>query len=172
MTPDIYDADLALLVSKQLDGNFLRGSHYPQDPRFLDRCDEAGVLVWEEALAWGNPAHILTEPAFLNASLATANALLDRDTNHPSIIFWGFFNEGSSSDKTACPAYEAMSNTFKGRDATRLVTWADNRGTKGQCYEFADVISNNLNVKGGENRSARNRNRWARCLLCVVRCVL
>ena len=144
LTTEIYDADLTLLGGKQLEGNFIRGSHYPQDPRFLDRCDEAGVMVWEETLAWGNPAKILTEPAFLDASLATANAMLDRDTNHPAIIFWGFFNEGSSDDKASCPAYEAMSKAFKGRDATRLVTWADNRGQKGQCYEFADVVSNNF----------------------------
>ena len=192
LTPPIYDADLKLLGGKQMEGNFIRGSHYPQDPRFLDRCDEAGVMVWEETLAWGNPAKILTEPAFLDASLATANAMLDRDTNHPAIMyvllllllllllvavlvlvlrlmllvlrlmllvllfallellaltplrsFWGFFNEGFTDDKKSCPAYEAMSKTFKGRDSTRLVTWADNRGQKGLCYEFADVVSNN-----------------------------
>jgi len=143
LTPPIYDADLRLLGGKQMEGNFIRGSHYPQDPRFLDRCDEAGVMVWEEALAWGNPAKILTEPAFLDASLATANAMLDRDTNHPAIIFWGFFNEGFTDDKKSCPAYEAMSKTFKGRDSTRLVTWADDRGQNGLCYEFADVVSNN-----------------------------
>ena len=51
LTPAIYDADIALLQGK-LKGNFIRGSHYPQDPRFLDRCDEAGILVWEETLAW------------------------------------------------------------------------------------------------------------------------
>ena len=74
-----------------------RGSHYPQDPRFLDRCDERGVLVWEEALAWGNPAKTLTAPAFLKASVATANAMLERDRNHPSILFWAFFNEVRAS---------------------------------------------------------------------------
>ena len=36
-----------------------------------------------------------------------------------------------------------MSKTFKGRDSTRLVTWADDRGQNGLCYEFADVVSNN-----------------------------
>lgn len=34
----------------------------------------------------GNSAAVLTEPAFLDASLATAHAMLDRDVNHPSII--------------------------------------------------------------------------------------
>ena len=39
---------------KSLGGNFIRGAHYPQAQRFLDLCDENGVLVWEEALGWGN----------------------------------------------------------------------------------------------------------------------
>ena len=144
MTPALYDADLALLQGTRMEGNFIRGSHYPQDPRFLDRCDENGVMVWEETLAWGNSMKILTEPAFLSASLETANAMLDRDTNHPAIIFWGFFNEGQSDNNASCPAYGAMSKTFKRRDQTRLVTWADNRGSTGLCYEYADVVSNNF----------------------------
>jgi beta-glucuronidase len=126
-----------------LKGNFIRGSHYPQDPRFLDRCDERGVLVWEEALAWGNYGKQLTDPWFLANQVGTANAMLDRDTNHPSIILWGFFNEGQTDLNTSCPAYQTMASTFKGRDPSRLVTWADNRGPSSLCLEYADVVSFN-----------------------------
>ena len=120
--------DLLLeLLIHTLKGNFIRGSHYPQDPRFLDRCDELGVLVWEEALAWGNSAPVLTEPAFLEAELATAHALVDRDVNHPSITLWGFFNEGESNRNESVPSYAAMASVFRSRDPTRLVTWADNK---------------------------------------------
>lgn len=37
-------ADLQLL--RDLGCNFVRGTHYPQDQRFLVLCDEFGVLVW------------------------------------------------------------------------------------------------------------------------------
>ena len=39
---------------KDLGGNFIRGAHYQQADRFLELCDEMGVLVWEESLGWGN----------------------------------------------------------------------------------------------------------------------
>lgn len=40
--------DVGLL--RELGVNYVRGAHYPQDQRFLDLCDEAGILVWEETL--------------------------------------------------------------------------------------------------------------------------
>ena len=69
---------------------------YPQDQRFLDLCDERGILVWNEALAWGNYANKLTDPRFMAAELGTAHAMLSSAANHPSVIMWGFFNEGQS----------------------------------------------------------------------------
>ena len=56
--------------------------------------------------------------------------MLDRDTNHPAIILWGFFNEGESDRNSTKPAYKAMSDVFHARDPTRLVTWADDRQEK------------------------------------------
>ena len=34
--------------------NFVRTAHYPQDQRFLELCDEYGLLVWEESIGWQN----------------------------------------------------------------------------------------------------------------------
>ena len=42
------DADLALLLKAGT--NYVRGAHYPQDQRWLDRLDENGVAMWEETL--------------------------------------------------------------------------------------------------------------------------
>jgi beta-glucuronidase len=49
-------------VLKSLGANFVRGCHYTQDQRFLDLCDEEGILVWNEALAWGNSPSQLLDP--------------------------------------------------------------------------------------------------------------
>eukprot|EP00908_Phaeocystis_cordata_P007571 Transcript_18225.p3 GENE.Transcript_18225~~Transcript_18225.p3 ORF type:complete len:216 (-),score=82.53 Transcript_18225:109-756(-) len=63
--------------------------------------------------------------------------------NHPSVVLWGFFNEGQSDNATACPSYAAMARAFKGRDPSRLVTWASNRKQRDLCLRHADVVSFN-----------------------------
>lgn len=165
LTDALIDADIDLITT--LKANFIRGSHYPQDPRFLDRCDEHGVLVWEEALAWGNYAAVLTNPDFLAASVGTAHAMVDRDYNHPAVIIWAFFNEGQSDNNASVPSYAKMAATFRGRDSTRLVTWADNRGDRGKAYEHADIVSNNYypgwynGPASGINETWSSRAAWA-----------
>ena len=42
------DADLALLLKAGT--NYVRGAHYPQDQRWLDRLDASGIAMWEETL--------------------------------------------------------------------------------------------------------------------------
>ena len=47
-TDEQMDADIALL--KKGNANYVRGAHYPHDPRMIDRFDEAGILFWSETL--------------------------------------------------------------------------------------------------------------------------
>lgn len=63
--PALTDADIVhdLALLRDLGVNVVRGSHYQQDQRFLDRCDELGLLVWENHSV-GRPATaILPTPA-------------------------------------------------------------------------------------------------------------
>ena len=39
---------MALL--KRGNANYVRGAHYPHDPRMLDRLDEAGIVFWSETI--------------------------------------------------------------------------------------------------------------------------
>ena len=45
--------------------NFVRGAHYPQSRRFLDLCDEFGIMVWEEGIGWGIQESQLADPEFI-----------------------------------------------------------------------------------------------------------
>lgn len=74
------DAD----IIKEMGCNIVRTSHYPQSKYFLDRCDEIGLLVFEEIPGW---QHIGDED-WQDISLRDVRAMIERDWNHPSIIIW------------------------------------------------------------------------------------
>ncbi len=86
------DADI---LKYELRVNLARTSHYPQSPRFLDRCDEIGLLVFEEIPGW---QHIGDDDW---KALATENVreMVERDWNRPSVVLWGVrINESQDDD--------------------------------------------------------------------------
>jgi len=76
------DADL---LKFELGVNMVRTSHYPQSRHFLDRCDEIGLLVFEEIPGW---QHIGNEK-WKELSYGNVRSMILRDRNHPSIVLWG-----------------------------------------------------------------------------------
>jgi len=65
--------------------NVVRTSHYPQSPYFLDRCDEIGLMVFEEIPGW---QHIGGQ-VWQDESVRNVERMIRRDWNHPSIVIWG-----------------------------------------------------------------------------------
>lgn len=85
------EKDIEILVESG--SNYVRGGHYQQDQYFLDLCDEKGIVVWEEGLSWENPIQDVKNPVFFEQHLIGLNEMISASFNHPSIIFFGFFNE-------------------------------------------------------------------------------
>ncbi len=84
------DADLI----KETGINAVRCSHYPQDPSFLDRCDEIGLLVFAEAPGWQH----IGDAGWKEAFKKNLEELILRDRNHPSIISWSTRPNESKTD--------------------------------------------------------------------------
>ncbi|MCK9525777.1 MAG: glycoside hydrolase family 2 protein [Limnochordia bacterium] len=76
------DADI---LKNELYLNAVRTSHYPQSRHFLDRCDEIGLLVFEEIPGWQH----IGGPDWKEVSYSDVRLMIERDWNHPSIIMWG-----------------------------------------------------------------------------------
>lgn len=88
----VEDADM---IKFQLGCNIVRTSHYPQSKHFLKRCDDIGLLVFEEIPGWQHIGH----EAWQQRSLENVEKMIERDRNHPSIILWGVrINESPDND--------------------------------------------------------------------------
>jgi beta-galactosidase len=74
------------ILKNELNCNFVRCSHYPQSPDFLDACDELGLLVWEEAPGWHN---VSTTPAWQDLVVQNVRDMVIRDRSRPSVVIWG-----------------------------------------------------------------------------------
>ncbi len=79
-----------LLMLKQMGINFLRISHYPQDPVVLNLCDSLGILAIEE-IPFVNEATVSKE--FSKLTKLQLEEMMIRDYNHPSLFAWGTSNE-------------------------------------------------------------------------------
>ena len=92
-----YEQDIALM--KQANINFLRTSHYPDREYLYELCDRWGIYVMDEANqeshGYGYANKVMGEdPEWTDAHVDRAVSLVQRDKNHPCVIFWSLGNEG------------------------------------------------------------------------------
>lgn len=85
---DLHVRDVALI--KKMGANFIRISHYPQDPAVLEACDEQGLLVWEEIPIVN---YITISENFEKISKNMLTEMIRQHYNHTSVIMWGYMNE-------------------------------------------------------------------------------
>jgi len=141
---------------KALGGNFIRGAHYQQCRRFLELCDEMGVLVWEESLGWGNgqdyasgkkgakfPPNELTDPEWCEMQVKQTRDMVRESFNHPSVIIYAFMNEPGSQKRECKVIVDRLIDTIKAENSGRLVTFACNIVDKDICNEKTDIIAFN-----------------------------
>ncbi len=133
-------------LMKQFNFNAVRASHYPNNPYWLDLCDEYGLYVIDEANleTHGVNSMLSNDPEWYEAFLARAIRMVERDKNHPSIILWSLGNESGSG-----PNHAAMAGWIKAYDPTRYIHYEgaqsniNDRPTNPPTPdpEYVDVIS-------------------------------
>jgi hypothetical protein len=79
-----------VLLLKEMNMNAVRCSHYPPDKRFLEICDSLGIYVINELAGW-------QKFYSTRAGAPLVKEMVQRDINHPSIIFWANGNEGGTN---------------------------------------------------------------------------
>lgn len=93
-----------ILMFKRFNINTVRTSHYPNDPKMYALYDHYGIYVMDEADIECHANALLSyekswEPAFVDR----VARMVERDKNHPSVIFWSMGNESGAGDNfVAC----------------------------------------------------------------------
>lgn len=99
--------------------NAVRCSHYPNDPYWLDLCDEYGFFVIDETNLENHAMPRLSaEPRLAAAYLERARNLVQRDKNHACIIIWSLGNESGYG-----PNHDAMAAWIRATDPTRPIQY-------------------------------------------------
>ncbi len=104
-------------IIKAHGGNFVRLSHYPQHPDFLDACDELGLLVYAEISSWKS----VRGGRWRRSALRQMRSMILRDRHRPSIILWGMGNESRHLE-----TYRSLHGMIRRLDPGRASIYAEN----------------------------------------------
>lgn len=75
-----------VLRLKQCGFNIIRTAHYPQDPSFMDACDELGIFIIVATPGW--QYWNKNQKVFEERVLQNTRSIIRRDRNHPSVLMW------------------------------------------------------------------------------------
>lgn len=103
----VDDMRADIVTMKRHNINAVRTSHYPNDHRFYDLCDEYGLYVIDEANVESHAFNtsLCHDPSYRASWLERVARMVERDRNHPSIVMWSLGNEsGYGEIHDACAA--------------------------------------------------------------------
>ena len=90
LTSEDIASDYAIV--KELGCNFLRLAHYPHNDEAFRWCDRMGIIVQTE-VPWVNICGVRASEAYFDNIHQQMREMITSLYNHPSICFWGMWNE-------------------------------------------------------------------------------
>lgn len=130
------DADI---MKYELGLNTVRTSHYPQSRHFLDRCDEIGLLVFEEIPGW----QYIGDRQWQDQVLQDVEKMVVTDRNHPSIYIWGVRINESQDHHNLYTRTNALARQLDPTRPTGGVRYLTNSDFLEDVYTMNDFIHDN-----------------------------
>ena len=131
-----------ILLMKQHNINAVRTSHYPNQTRWYELCDEYGIYVIDEANIeshelWADRKIYLDDkPEWQEAFVTRGTAMVERDKNHASVILWSMGNETGYGK-----AFDVMYEAMKAIDPTRPIHYESRTPAYIKDLSKYDIIS-------------------------------
>ena len=111
--------DLELM--KQYNINTVRTCHYPNQPIWYDLCDLYGIFIVDEAnveshgMGFGRES-LARVPSWEKAHVDRNERMVQRDKNHPCVVFWSLGNEAGNG-----PNFAAAAKAIRAIDTSRPI---------------------------------------------------
>lgn len=146
LNPIDHIKDIELI--KEMGANAVRLTNYPQDELFLELCDRSGIIVWSEIPFMGPGRHrdsgFNESIEFQENGILQLKEMISQQYNHPSVMFWGLFNELSQRGNDPAQYIRELNQIAKDLDPYRLTTAASNQD--GELNFITDLIGFNQNI--------------------------
>jgi beta-galactosidase len=126
----------AEILKNELSLNAVRTSHYPQSRHFLDRCDEIGLLVFEELPGWQH----IGDSEWKQVACQELSAMIRRDWNRPSIFLWGVRINESPDDHDFYTETNRIARELDPTRQTGGVRWMERGELLEDVYTMNDFI--------------------------------
>jgi beta-galactosidase len=141
MTIQDHENDFALILESG--ATALRLTHYPHAQPIYDLSDKHGVVLWTEIPFVGpggytGPGYV-KHPALHEHAKQVLTEMIRQNYNHPSVIFWGLYNELKLDYDDPTPFLKELNEMVKKEDPYRITTAASFLD-KGSMNEVTDVI--------------------------------
>lgn len=162
LRPAHHQEDLDIML--EMGVNAIRLSHYPQAEAFHDMLDEAGIVAWAEIPFIGPGGYLdrgfVNSPSFRENGKEQLKELIRQHYNHPSICFWGLYNELKTYGDNPVEYVSELHQLAREEDPTRITTAASFLEDGNRLNEITDLIAWNK-YYGWYGGSPEHLGRWA-----------
>ena len=128
--PMHHEEDTRLML--EMGVNAIRLAHYPQAAYMYDLMDRNGIVTWAEIPFVGPGGYadkgFVDQPSFRENGKEQLKEMVRQHFNHPSICFWGLFNELKENGDNPLEYIKELNVLAHQEDPTRPTTSASNQG--------------------------------------------
>jgi beta-galactosidase len=138
-----HEEDAAIMA--EMGTNAVRLAHYPQASYFYELMDKYGIITWAEIPLIGPGGYqdqgYINQTSFRENGKEQLKELIRQHYNHPSICFWGLFNELKTIGDNPTEYIQELNRLAHEEDPTRLTTSASFLSYDDKINQVTDLIA-------------------------------